>query len=45
MKTLKILELEGDPYWTYRRDENDEESDEEVTYTTQPYRLDQIPSI
>ena len=45
MKNLKILELDGDPYWAYRKVENDKEYDEKVTYTTQPYRLDQIPSI
>ena len=45
MKNLKILELDGDPYWTYRMVENNEDSDEELTYTTQPYCLDQIPSI
>jgi hypothetical protein len=45
MKNLKILELDGDPYLAYRKVENDEEYDEEFMYTTQPYRLDQIPSI
>jgi Asp-tRNA(Asn)/Glu-tRNA(Gln) amidotransferase B subunit len=45
MKNLKILELDGDPYWTERMVENETGLWMDVTYTTQPYRLDQIPSI
>jgi hypothetical protein len=45
MKNLKILELDGDPYWTKRMVENSNGLWFDVTYTTQPYRLDQIPSI
>jgi hypothetical protein len=51
MTNLKILELDGDPYWQREEDDEEEEDekeaeeDEDDNITTRPYPLHKIESI